>query len=597
MTRQSASTASYANEVARSETAFPTTMRLPPKRNNRSTNSQWYMAQGDKYMRHLCMNCLDPTCASVCPVGAMQKTAEGPVTYDVTRCIGCRYCMVACPFSVPKYEWDKTNPRVRKCDMCADRVRAGQQTACADACPTGATKFGERDALIAEARDRIAQNPGQYINHIYGLEEVGGTSVLLLSSVPFANFGYPGEPEQRTDAYSDLPGIGTRPRRTHVGLAVTRRDLVDYKPARRSSSCRSGSFGFSLATRTVKVEMGTKMSWPRITFWRVVLGAFLMAGFCATVLRFARGLGAATHLSDAFPWGLWVGFDVLCGVMLAAGGFTLTATVYIFHLEKFRPIIRPTVLTAFMGYLLVIVALFYDLGRGWFIWHAIIMWNPRSVMFEVAWCVMLYTTVLTLEFAPILFERLRLEKLLRIQHAIVIPLVILGVLLSTLHQSSLGSLYLIMPSKLYPLWYTPWLPVFFFLSAICVGLAMTIFESSLSSKHFGKQLELSLLRSLGRVLLVTLLLYAGDAVPGLVPSRSVEAAGDAELRDQDVPFGSHSRTDPAYPAFNDSHGSRKCRRPVPLRRVGDPRIHHQPLECGDYRDGSVCRRTLLSEVE
>jgi len=250
------------------------------------------------------------------------------------------------------------------------------------------------------------------------------------------------------------------------------------------------------------------MSFPRITFWRVVLGAFLVAGFCATVLRFARGLGAATHLSNAFPWGLWVGFDVLCGVMLAAGGFTLTATVYIFHLDKFRPIIRPTVLTAFMGYVLVIVALFYDLGRGWFIWHAIIMWNPRSVMFEVAWCVMLYTTVLTLEFAPILFERLRLEKLLRIQHAIVIPLVILGVLLSTLHQSSLGSLYLIMPNKLHPLWYTAWLPVLFFLSAICVGLAMTIFESSLSSRHFGKQLELSLLRSLGRVLLVTLLFYA-----------------------------------------------------------------------------------------
>ncbi len=148
------------------------------------------LAQGDKFMRRLCMNCLDPTCASVCPVGALRKTAEGPVTYDVSRCIGCRYCMVACPFSVPKYEWNKVNPRVRKCDMCADRIKAGQQTACAEACPTGATKFGERDALIAEAKDRIGKNPGQYVNHIYGLEEVGGTSVLLLSSVPFEKFGY-----------------------------------------------------------------------------------------------------------------------------------------------------------------------------------------------------------------------------------------------------------------------------------------------------------------------------------------------------------------------------------------------------------------------
>jgi formate dehydrogenase iron-sulfur subunit len=147
-------------------------------------------AKGDKFMRRLCMNCDDPTCASVCPVAALRKTPEGPVTYDASRCIGCRYCMMACPFDVPKYEWNVLLPRVRKCDLCADRVAAGKKTACAEACPTGATQFGERDALIAEAKDRIAKKPGQYVNHIYGLNEVGGTSVLLLSSVPFAEFGY-----------------------------------------------------------------------------------------------------------------------------------------------------------------------------------------------------------------------------------------------------------------------------------------------------------------------------------------------------------------------------------------------------------------------
>ncbi len=148
------------------------------------------LENGDKYMRRLCMNCQDPTCASVCPVGAFKKSAQGPVTYDASRCIGCRYCMLACPFSVPKYQWDKALPLVRKCDMCADRVAKGLQTACAEACPTGATKFGDRDALIAEAKARIAASPGQYVPHIYGLEEVGGTSVLLLSSVPFEQFGY-----------------------------------------------------------------------------------------------------------------------------------------------------------------------------------------------------------------------------------------------------------------------------------------------------------------------------------------------------------------------------------------------------------------------
>lgn len=147
------------------------------------------VTRGDKFLRRLCMNCQDPACASVCPVAALRKTALGPVIYDEARCMGCRYCMLACPFSVPKYEWSKLLPRVRKCDMCADRVAAGRQTACAEACPTGATKFGERDDLIAEAKDRIAKAPDQYLNHIYGLEEAGGTSVLLLSSVPFESFG------------------------------------------------------------------------------------------------------------------------------------------------------------------------------------------------------------------------------------------------------------------------------------------------------------------------------------------------------------------------------------------------------------------------
>ena len=155
------------------------------------------LTKDSKFMRRLCMNCQEPACASVCPVGALRKTAAGPVTYDADRCMGCRYCMVACPFGVPKYEWSKVLPKVQKCTMCADRVAAGQQTACADICPTGATKFGERDDLIQEAQQRIRDNPGQYVDHVYGINEVGGTSVLLLSSVPFEQFGY------RTDLSKD----------------------------------------------------------------------------------------------------------------------------------------------------------------------------------------------------------------------------------------------------------------------------------------------------------------------------------------------------------------------------------------------------------
>lgn len=245
----------------------------------------------------------------------------------------------------------------------------------------------------------------------------------------------------------------------------------------------------------------------KFTFWKIVFVVVMAAGIYATFIRFTRGLGQATNLSDQFPWGIWVGFDVLCGVMLAAGGFTLTAAVHIFNLKRLQPIVRPTVLTAFLGYLLVSVALMFDLGRPYRIWHPLIMRNPHSVMFEVAYCVMLYTTVLALEFSPIVLERFHLYKAIKIIHGAVIPLVIGGVLLSTLHQSSLGSLYLIMPEKLHPFWYSPLLPVFFFISAIAVGLAMTIFESSLSSKYFGRELEIGILRELGRILLVVLCVY------------------------------------------------------------------------------------------
>ena len=151
------------------------------------------LEQGDKFMRRLCMNCSDPACASVCPVGAFKKTAAGPVVYDESKCMGCRYCMLACPFGVPKYEWEKALPLVRKCDMCADRVLAGRPPACVEACPTGANKFGERDELLAEAKQRIKEKPDQYVQHVYGESEVGGTSVLLLSSVPFEQFGYRGD--------------------------------------------------------------------------------------------------------------------------------------------------------------------------------------------------------------------------------------------------------------------------------------------------------------------------------------------------------------------------------------------------------------------
>jgi len=244
-----------------------------------------------------------------------------------------------------------------------------------------------------------------------------------------------------------------------------------------------------------------------IGFWTVVFGLITIPFLVITFLRFSKGLGAVTNLSDQFPWGLWIGFDLVCGVGLSSCAFTLTAVVHLFNLKKFEPIVRPTILTGFLGYIFVILALMFDLGQPWRIWHAIIYWNPHSVMFEVAWCVMLYTTVLAVEFAPVVLERFGFHTPVRIIHGLITPLVIAGVILSTLHQSSLGSLYLIVPSKLHPLWYSQLLPLFFYISAIGAGIGMVILESYMSKRAFGRHLEMDLLEPLARGMVVALGIY------------------------------------------------------------------------------------------
>lgn len=143
------------------------------------------------FIRRLCMHCNEPTCVSACLVGAFTKTETGAVLYDEAKCIGCRYCMQACPFEIPRYEWSSLSPRVQKCRMCYERVAAGGKTACTEACMFGATTFGDRDEMVKEARKRIDESPTTYVNHIYGLTEAGGTSVLYISNIPFEKLGLP----------------------------------------------------------------------------------------------------------------------------------------------------------------------------------------------------------------------------------------------------------------------------------------------------------------------------------------------------------------------------------------------------------------------
>ena len=252
----------------------------------------------------------------------------------------------------------------------------------------------------------------------------------------------------------------------------------------------------------------------RFPIGTLLLSLVALLGLGVILYRYANGLGDSTNLSDGRAWGMWISLDLYCGVALAAGGFTLAATVYIFAREKYHVIIRPAILTAFLGYVLVILALLVDLGQPWYIWHAIIYGNVHSPLFEVAMCVMTYTIVLALEFSPVVFERLHWQVPMRAIRAIQIPLVILGIVLSTLHQSSLGSMLLMMPETLNQLWYTPILPVLFLISAIAVGPAMVIVESTLSGKAFGHKLDIDVLGGLARVLPyilgVYLMLKLGD---------------------------------------------------------------------------------------
>jgi Ni/Fe-hydrogenase subunit HybB-like protein len=226
------------------------------------------------------------------------------------------------------------------------------------------------------------------------------------------------------------------------------------------------------------------------TPFNVITGIIIFVGLILTVLRFTKGIGAVTNLDDNNPWGLWIGFDLLCGVALAAGGYVTSAACYIFGLKRYHSAVRPAILTAFLGYALVVFALNYDVGRPWRLPYPI-FFSPgtTSLLYEVGLCVFLYLTVLFIEYSPAALEWLGLSKIRNIIVRLTLVLTIFGVVLSTLHQSSLGALFMIAPSKLHPLWYSGYLPVYFFVSSIFAGMSMVIFEGSLAHRYLHHKMD------------------------------------------------------------------------------------------------------------
>ena len=242
--------------------------------------------------------------------------------------------------------------------------------------------------------------------------------------------------------------------------------------------------------------------------------------------RFFFGIGAVTNLNNQYPWGLWIGVDVAAGVALAAGGFTTAALGHVMHREEYAAIVRPALLTAMLGYTFVALGVVVDIGRWYFVWHPLIMWNGNSALFEVGICVMIYLSVLYIEFLPIFTERFIgkvnlpgflsglnkiADKVLRLLDRglskTMFIFIIAGVVLSTLHQSSLGTLMIIAGPKMHPLWQTPILPLLFLLSAVAVGFPMVIFESLIASRSFGLKPEMHILSKLGSMIAPLLGIY------------------------------------------------------------------------------------------
>ena len=516
------------------------------------------------FVMRRCFHCLEPACASACPTTALYAQADGPVTYDPAKCIGCRYCMLACPWDVPTAEWDSLAPKIQKCTHCADRVSQpapiqfnGQKAsdyetkrfldsiatpACVKACPADALRFGEREEMLAEARKRISARPGRYVDHIYGEKEAGGTSVLYLAGVPFSSLGFPDVGEKAfptwTSAALKLVPPAVLALGAVLGAAYTR-----FKNRVSSVAAAAHADDHHVEFETIPHKLMTPFNWIMV----------LLMALCAVslVARFALGLGGSTHLSNTYPWGLWILFD-LVWIAVAAGAFVSAGLIYVFQRKDLYGLGRTAVLIGLLSYSFVTVTLLADLGLPWHFYQLGLQAPDHSAMFEVSWCVGLYVTVLLLEFLPIPFERWGLARLMDAWRkyagyyvgvaatlfiymmsrnlvytalaAVVffglaylfrsaglrgepIMLAIAAVTLSTMHQSSLGSLYLLMFRQLGPNWWTPILPINFFLSSIVAGTAVVVLVEFAIARGWRRTLPIQPLAAMAQITFWSLVVY------------------------------------------------------------------------------------------
>ena len=521
------------------------------------------------FVMQRCLHCLEPACASACPTTALYRQADGPVTYDADKCIGCRYCMLACPWDVPTAEWNTLAPKISKCTHCADRADqpvplafngkplsddAGKRflesiatPACVKACPADALRFGTRDEMLAIAHKRISDRPDKYVDHIYGEKELGGTSVVYLSAVPFEKLGFPTYGEKPFPAFT-ATALGAVPPAVMTVGALLGALYAFFR--KRTQALADGSAAAKHSADHGHVEFEPLRN-KLMTPFNWVLLLLMAFGGVSLVARFALGLGGSTHLSDTYPWGLWILFD-LVWIAVAAGAFAMAGIIYVFQRKDLYGLGRTAVLMGLLSYSFVMVTLLADLGLPWQSYQLALQSPDHSAMFEVSWCVGLYVTILLLEFLPVPLERWGFQRAVSIwrqwngfyvaaavtifvyllsrnllyalgtavifgalawifrardERAEPIMLAIAAVTLSTMHQSSLGSLYLLMPNMLAPQWWSPVMPVYFFLSSIVAGTALVILIDMWIAKGWRRPLEITRLASVGQITFWALVVY------------------------------------------------------------------------------------------
>ena len=470
---------------------------------------------------------------------------------------------------MPTAEWDSLAPKIQKCTHCADRLeqplpvaRNGQALgadeqnsflanivvpACVKACPADALRFGAREEMLEEARSRISNRPDKYIDHIYGEKEAGGTSVLYLASVPFEKIGLPTLADKPYPAVSKAALHAVPPAVLAVGALLG--GIYSFFK-RRTLALTASPEGTEAHDQGPHIEFAP-LNQKLLTPFNWLLLALIAFGGISLLARFGLGLGGSTHLSNTYAWGLWIIFD-LVWIAVAAGAFATAGLIYVFQRKDLYSMGRSAVLMGFLSYSFVTVTLVADLGLPWHFYQLALQSPEASAMFEVSWCVGLYVTVLLLEFLPVplewrglrkgldiwqrwssayvafavtLFVYLLSRKLIYTALAAVlfsflawafrakgkkaepIMLAIAAVTLSFMHQSSLGSLFLLMPDELAPQWWSPAMPISFLLSSIAAGTALMILIEMWIAKAWKRQLRMGQLASMGQITFWSLFAY------------------------------------------------------------------------------------------